>query len=523
MGTGLAQTQTVGLLREGQLLPNGDRVVDFSHLRVNDKGDWVAFVQTDAFPPVFDEVQVFNGNIVLSEGQMVQGEVVAILTDTDLDPFGDRATVAITTSGFKLFYRDVLLLKAGDSAAGLGLGAATYQQVRKVQVNGSGELLVRCTVDAPAVSSSPLFCLVRFEVPGPTIVSETLLGKTGDILPGQTDTLFSFSFGDNAVSFQDDGTGTWSGLVLGPSPAVLYQNATTLLAQGGAASPVPGRTWSGQAIDATDSNSSGSAAFSGMLSGNTADDEVIVLDGTVFVREGDTLPGGSNPVVLDLGYDNLFLTEGGDPIYRVRVDTVEGEKLIMRGFEPLLRKGSPVYQGGEITDLFGGEHSFHASPDGRFLLSRVEIDGSDKLLALTEDPLGTSYCMAEPNSTGTFARTEAEGSSRVSGSTFGLLLEDAPPGVFTYFLASMTTGNVPFAGGSQGRLCLGGTIGRYIAQVGQVSPSGTYALDVNLNSIPTTPTSVVLPGDTWYFQSWYRDVNPTTTSNFSLPISVEFH
>jgi hypothetical protein len=35
-------------------------------------------------------------------------------------------------------------------------------------------------------------------------------------------------------------------------------------------------------------------------------------------------------------------------------------------------------------------------------------------------------------------------------------------------------------------------------------------------------TVAVLPGDTWSFQAWHRDVNPNTTSNFSDTISVTF-
>ncbi len=527
MGSAQAQTQSVGLLREGSLLSNGDRVVSFSHLRVNNSGDWVSFVQTDNPDPGADEVQVVNGGIVLAEGTAGgAGGPIEEFLDMDLDPAGNRTTLWRTAAGFQLYYSNNFILNEGTDASGLGLGAATYTNMFKVQVNGSNQLLVRCLVDAPAVAPIPLSCLVNIEVDGSgVILSETLLGSSGDIFPGQTTPFVAFNNGDNAVSFQDDGTGTWSGLLgplASPSPHVLYQNATTLLAQGGGTSPVLGRTWATQQVQASASNASGSTAFSGLLSGSTTDDELIVLDGAVFLREGDTLPGSVNPTVLSIGYFNLFLSDAGDPIYLVRVNTALGDRIAMRGLEPMLRKGSFVFQGAEITDLIGGEHGMHASPSGRFLLSRVELDGSDEALVLTQDPISQDYCSAEPNSTGTFAQTVAEGSSVVHVNEFGLRLEDAPPGVFTYFLASLTPGDVPFAGGSQGRLCLGGTIGRYIAQVGQVSGAGTFSLEIDLAAIPTTPASEVMPGDIWHFQAWYRDVNPGNTSNFSAPVRVEF-
>ena len=527
MGSVQAQSQSVGLLREGNLLSNGDRVVSFSHLRVNNAGDWAVFVQTDNSNPAANEVQVVNGSIILEEGGVGgPGGVIEEFIDMDLDPDGNRTTLWRTLAGSQLYYSGDFILSEGGDASGLGLGAATYAEMFKVQVNGSNQLLLRCQVDAPAVGPDPLSCLVTLEVDATgSILSETLLGSSGDVFPGQTTPFELFNNGDNAVSFQDDGTGTWSGLLetaASPSPHVLYRNASTLLAQGGGASPVPGRNWASQQVQASDSNASGSTAFSGLLDGSTADDEVIVVDGSVFLREGDTLPGSLMPTVLSFDYFNLFLTDGGDPIYLVRVNTALGDRIAMRGLEPMLRKGSFVFQGAQITDLIGGEHGMHASPSGRFLLSRVELAGSDEALVITQDPISQDYCSAEPNSTGTFAQTFAEGSSVISVGEFGLRIEDAPPTAFAYFLGSMTEGDVPMAGGSQGRLCLGGSIGRFVTQVGQVSASGTYSIQVDLSAIPTNPAAQVLPGEIWHFQAWFRDANPGPTSNFSAPVRVEF-
>ena len=45
---------------------------------------------------------------------------------------------------------------------------------------------------------------------------------------------------------------------------------------------------------------------------------------------------------------------------------------------------------------------------------------------------------------------------------------------------------------------------------------------INLGSIPLSPAVPVLPGETWCFQGWYRDNNPTPTSNFSDAIFMVF-
>ena len=80
--------------------------------------------------------------------------------------------------------------------------------------------------------------------------------------------------------------------------------------------------------------------------------------------------------------------------------------------------------------------------------------------------------------------------------------------------------------GSQGNLCLAGPIGRFVGP-GQILASGTtgsFTLMLDLNQLPT-PTGLVsaLPGDTWFFQAWFRDMGATgATSNFSDGVAVDF-
>ena len=83
-------------------------------------------------------------------------------------------------------------------------------------------------------------------------------------------------------------------------------------------------------------------------------------------------------------------------------------------------------------------------------------------------------------------------------------------------------------GGSQGDLCiLGGFIGRYAMDVGQISLAGTFSTDISNSAsggpgfgIPNSSGSSILAGQTWNFQYWHRDgPNP---SRFSKAISVTF-
>ena len=137
-------------------------------------------------------------------------------------------------------------------------------------------------------------------------------------------------------------------------------------------------------------------------------------------------------------------------------------------------------------------------------------------------PIGQSYCgPANLNSTGQPAVISAFGDLDVTKNLCELTGSLLPQNQFGYFLASETQGFF-LPPGSQGNLCLGGTIGRFISQVGNSGPSGVLQIDVDLANIPLFPPVAAAPGDTWNFQLWFRDNNPGPTSNFTDAVSVTF-
>ena len=79
-------------------------------------------------------------------------------------------------------------------------------------------------------------------------------------------------------------------------------------------------------------------------------------------------------------------------------------------------------------------------------------------------------------------------------------------------------------GGSQGNLCLGGNIGRFVNQVQNTGPNGRFDTIVDTQAIPTTPVAAIQIGETWNFQAWFRDVLPngTPTSNFTHAVRIQF-
>ena len=92
-----------------------------------------------------------------------------------------------------------------------------------------------------------------------------------------------------------------------------------------------------------------------------------------------------------------------------------------------------------------------------------------------------------------------------------------PADVFGYFLMSQSTAFVPNFGGSDGNLCLGSPQLRFASNVLDSGASGSVSMQVDFQDLPQN--AVFSPGDTWYFQLWYRD---GPTCNTTAGVQVDF-
>lgn len=137
--------------------------------------------------------------------------------------------------------------------------------------------------------------------------------------------------------------------------------------------------------------------------------------------------------------------------------------------------------------------------------------------------IGTNYCLAAPNSTGVVGLISAAGTTSLGQNDMRISAKQLPPNSFGFFLNSRMQGFVPNAGGSEGNLCLSGSVGRFNSQILNTGGGGRIAISVDLAALPQ-PMGVIsaTAGETWHFQAWHRDVSAsgTTTSNFSNGIRV---
>ncbi len=130
----------------------------------------------------------------------------------------------------------------------------------------------------------------------------------------------------------------------------------------------------------------------------------------------------------------------------------------------------------------------------------------------TYDPgLGTNYCVANPNSTGSPASISAEGSPSLSADDFTLRASPVPDRPFLYFFAPDRIDS-PFG---DGHLCAGGGIVR-------IGPPGVASGQVAERGL-SPATLGIAAGSIQNFQCWFRDPDAGGTGfNTSDGLAVAF-
>ena len=155
------------------------------------------------------------------------------------------------------------------------------------------------------------------------------------------------------------------------------------------------------------------------------------------------------------------------------------------------------------------------------------VDNISLTSGISTGGIGTNYCSANPNSTGSSSSMSATGSASVALNDLTLVATGLPPLGFGFFITGPASGFVQNPGGSSGNLCISGSIGRYVAP-GQIQNSGlagTIDLLIDSSAIPTPLGPVAMsPGSTRFFQLWHRDSNASgPTSNFTDGLEVTFN
>ena len=127
----------------------------------------------------------------------------------------------------------------------------------------------------------------------------------------------------------------------------------------------------------------------------------------------------------------------------------------------------------------------------------------------------STFCPATANSGGSISALTSSGGCSLMPGDVELTVGSLPAGQPGYFLASMNQGHATVGSGV---LCLSSPIYRFNQSVFFPPAGGQISFQPNLNSPPAGMQVGV--GQTWSFQFWYRDHNPTSTSNFSNALEL---
>jgi len=525
------------LVVEGDLVPGVGVVTRVDNLSINDQGRWLVEVDTDNADGDTDGAVLDAFGVVLREGQALNSPGGATLGSFDslaLDLAGRvHANHFLDGPGTGLdsgvYVDDVLVIQEGDVLNAAGVGAGTFfRGFFDVKASAEGRTIVLATVDDPNVPTTVEQIFLTFDGGGPI---QKIFGE-GDVLPGQAESISTFGTGPHQSAFDGDGGLVFFADVEGDTSTdgVIYRftgSSTVLVAQEGGASPIAGRSWSSLSSPEVAVDAFGRVAYSGRLDGDSASDTVLVFDGAVVAQEGGPVPDvpgfaftsfGSGPLALARTGDFIWYGDWDDPDTSVDSGLFLGEEL-------LVQEGVSTVGGVVIDTLRGVQDGYAISGNGRWILFEAILQDGREGVFLIDGDLSTPVSVCAPatnNSTGAPGRLALTGYDVAGGLPLRLVATDLPPNQFGFFVVSQTTANVPFPGGSDGVLCLGGAIGRFNAQIASTGANGYLEIGVDTNLLPVLPGVAAQAGQTWTFQGWHRDFNPTQTSNFTEARSILF-
>jgi hypothetical protein len=384
---------------EGDSAASIARITTIDNLAVNDGGTWLVEVDTDFADTNTDGLLLRNGALDLREGQALvlpAGSTLDSFDSITLNNAGHSgwnfflANTGSTTTDSGIFFDANLVLQESFISTSPSFSPGTpYIGFFDAKINDSDQIMVVASIDDPAIATTVDRAMVRLQLtPGGVLVSETVVAKEGDLLPGQTETVFDFGTGPHQSAFNDGGDILYFADLNGVTTAdgTIYRN-TTLLAQEGSPSPVAGRNYELLSSRGMDLSDGGDVVFKANLDGATTDDEVIIKNGAVFRREGDTLPviAGSlftafgvtsGPVQVDNAGNVLWFGDWDNPDLDKDTALFLNDEIVVAEGEQI---GSMV-----VDEISNGDDAFQLSDDGHWIVFEATLVGGISVAFLVE-------------------------------------------------------------------------------------------------------------------------------------------
>lgn len=246
---------------------------------------------------------------------------------------------------------------------------------------------------------------------------------------------------------------------------------------------------------------------------------------------GPVGPVATAPLIAKEGIHTGDVNGDGTPDVLLQVTSLSGfwsqRDIVALTVGPGLSLSAPVVLAGPLDDeLVWAPMDWEGDGDLDIAWGNPDLQTIGIMLDPRLGEVGLGYCDAVPNSTGARGRMDALGSLSVGADALRLRASSLPPHRVCLFLSGEGRADVFPIPSSVGRLCLGGSLGRF-NRPGQIRVSGAggqVILDLDLSALPRGATLLsAAAGATWTFQGWHRDVDAGgQTSNFTDAVEVAF-
>lgn len=160
-----------------------------------------------------------------------------------------------------------------------------------------------------------------------------------------------------------------------------------------------------------------------------------------------------------------------------------------------------------------------------FSFSNSQTSSNRRRAAFSSRPIASTHNLGSPQIGVQYCQTGgavintgvllAFGSEVAANNDVSLVATGLPINSVGFFIVGETRDLVHNPGGSQGDLCVGGKIGRFNGpgQIQNSGSTGAYSIQLDLTQFPMNPNQMVMAGQTWRFQSWYRMPLPPVPNN----------
>lgn len=206
----------VAIFHEGDSVPGVGSITSFRNVAVNGYGSWRVEVDTDNVDTDTDFAILGPTGLILREGQSLNEPSGSLLGSFDSISLSDSGHVSFNhsldkTAGFLddtgVYFGDRLVLQEGQRSTAVGLTPTTeYRSFTDTKLNDALRIIfVGIVEDASSPGFVSIIMAVDVDAAG-NLLSESVVVREGDILPGLVVPVTEFGTGPHEVALSNAGS-----------------------------------------------------------------------------------------------------------------------------------------------------------------------------------------------------------------------------------------------------------------------------------------------------------------------------